>query len=145
MKIWQGIRSTMKKQQGFTLIELLVVVAIIGVLAAIAIPKFVDATATANGGKVLADLQSIDSAIQQYAASLGREPSAIVDDNTTRLALGAYFSSGFPNPPTGGNIKIKGKAVTASGSMSLNSYTISSGRANFAGKTAEELAAGNFN
>ena len=59
----------LKNQKGFTLIELLVVISIIGVLAAVGVPKFMDSTASARTAKVQAELAAIDSAIQIYGAN----------------------------------------------------------------------------
>lgn len=64
-----AMRKKIKNQKGFTLIELLVVISIIGVMAAIGVPKFMDTTATARTAKVQAELGAIDSAIQIHGAN----------------------------------------------------------------------------
>ena len=54
------------KQRGFTLIELMIVVAIIGILAAIAIPKFADLIRKSNEGATKGNLGSVRSALSIY-------------------------------------------------------------------------------
>jgi len=58
------VRNTNK---GFTLVEIMIVVAIIGLLAAIAIPNFVKARTTAQKNACINNLRQLDGAIQQYA------------------------------------------------------------------------------
>jgi prepilin-type N-terminal cleavage/methylation domain-containing protein len=60
----------MKKSKGFTLIELMIVVAIIGILSAIAIPKFADLIRKSNEGATKGNLGAIRSAISIYYGEL---------------------------------------------------------------------------
>jgi prepilin-type N-terminal cleavage/methylation domain-containing protein len=62
------------KTQGFTLIELLVVVAIISILAAIAVPNFLEAQTRAKVARVRSDLRTLATGVESYAVDNNRSP-----------------------------------------------------------------------
>jgi len=64
-------------KKGFTLIELLIVVAIIAILAAIAIPNFLDAQVRSKVSRVKADLRTIATALEAYTVDKNRVPREI--------------------------------------------------------------------
>jgi len=59
------------RKSGFTLVEIMIVVAIIGLLAAIAIPNFVKARESAQAKSCVNNLRQIDGAVDQYALEAG--------------------------------------------------------------------------
>ena len=66
------------KNAGFTLVEIMIVVAIIGLLAAIAIPNFVRARTTSQQNACINNLKQVDGAIQQWALEQKKDAAAAV-------------------------------------------------------------------
>ena len=79
------------RKAGFTLVEIMIVVAIIGLLAAIAIPNFLRARSTSQQNACINNLRQIDGAIQQWALETGAKPT----DPVTGANIQPYMGRGI--------------------------------------------------
>ena len=84
------------RNPGFTLVEIMIVVAIIGLLAAIAIPNFIKARTTSQQNACINNLRQIDGAIQQWALENKKDAAAKVtfDDISGYLKNSVICPSG---------------------------------------------------
>ena len=98
------IKLFWQNQDGFTLLEMMIVVSIIGILTAIAFPKFNESLAIANTARVQADLQSLDTAISMYKAQHSKAPQTLDD-------LSEYIDLDGVVAPTG-EVYVNGELTT---------------------------------
>lgn len=112
----------MRRQKGFTLIELLIVVAIIGIIAAIAIPNLLNAINRGRQKRTMADIRSIATAVEAYTVDNNFYPK-VASGNVNGLShyLEPTYIRRIP-PNDGWN-----SAIGWVGDTTGNSYTIWSG------------------
>ena len=119
--------STMKirkNTKGFTLVEIMIVVAIIGLLAAIAVPNFVQARTQARTNTCVNNLRFIQAAKDQYAIENNQADTVV----PTAANISVYFkasqlSGGLPKEPQSGTYSILAVNVAPTCSVG-NPHTI---------------------
>ena len=119
----------MKRQQGFTLIELMIVVAIIGILAAIAIPAYQDYTARAKVSEALVLVSSAKTSVSDTRMATGTMPTT---NALAGLPAAASMTSGWVTSVTvgaGGAIAVvlKASAVPGGGTITFTPAVTAAG------------------
>ena len=96
----------MRKQQGFTLIELMIVVAIIGILAAIAIPAYQDYTQRAQIGEAFTVVSGAKTAVAEYAQTNGDYTTIGTDLGLNVAANAGNYAKSVTITDTSGKITV---------------------------------------
>lgn len=123
-------KRTIKKRKGFMLLELIIVVAIIGILAAVAIPNLVGMTDEAKVAKIQSDLSTIGTAMEVYHVKKGGTYPA----NLSVLEGDNGYLKKVPEPPTGAGtytiVGDKGEVTCTFNGVTYSSFGTSTGSTN---------------
>lgn len=108
-------------QAAFTLVEIMIVVAIIGMLAALAIPGFVKARKQSQGRRIMNDCRQMDAAIDQWAINTGQQDGSPLD--TSQAGAGSYLKTIWSDTDLLGNSYAYSLTGVGSNQIAISSLT----------------------
>ena len=115
-----------KKQQGFTLIELMIVIAIVGILAAIALPAYQDYTVRAKVSEAMVSLAESKTTIAEYFSANNKLPlnaavAGIATNLNTDIVASVIYSSTTGRPLLTATVK----SAVIPGATAIHSFQLS--------------------
>ena len=119
-------------ERGFATLEVILMITVLGILSAVAIPRFTAITTSANTAKVQADLSTLDTAIALYQMDNGKVPKQISD-------LKDYVQNADKMKPPTGPVYVNGDEKDLSSSKYAISTADNNPRATLGGYTSDKI------
>lgn len=120
-----------RRSKAFTLVEILIVVVILGILAAIVVPQFTNATNDAQAGNIKAQLSTLQNQIELFKARTNSYPDFTAANPWATMIAGTYIKAEPKNPYNGLTAVNVGAAGSATTGWHWNSTTNTLGASYF--------------
>lgn len=108
-------------QKGFTLIELMIVIAIVGILAAVALPAYQDYTVRAKMSEAIAKSAEVKTSIAEYFSANATLPGSLAAAGTTVLSTNVISSGAY----SGGILQIAVRSTVGGGVANGSTFVLS--------------------